>query len=55
LRCDGYLKPRDRVVLIVKGAGLKVPSALDHLDVPAVSTSIDGLMGTIGKVIEGFC
>jgi threonine synthase len=53
LLSSGYLKPRDRVVLIVTGGGLKVPSALDHFDVPAISTFIDGLMETIGKVIEG--
>ena len=52
LMSDAYLKPRDRVVLIITGAGLKVPSGLDHLDFPVISTSIDGLMGTIGKVIE---
>jgi len=46
------LKPRDRVVLIVTGAGLKVPSALDHLDLPVMSTSVESLTEAIGKVIE---
>jgi threonine synthase len=55
LLSDGYLKPEDRVVLIITGAGLKVPSALDDLDVPVISTAIDGLMESIGKVIEGSC
>jgi threonine synthase len=55
LLSNGYMKPSDRVVLIITGAGLKVPSALDHLDVPVISTSIGGLMEAIGKVIEGQC
>ncbi|UCD72304.1 MAG: threonine synthase [Syntrophobacterales bacterium] len=49
----GYLKPEDRIVLIITGAGLKIPSALDHLDVPIISTAVDGLMDAIGKVVEG--
>lgn len=52
---SGYLKPRDRVVLIVTGAGLKVASALDHLESTVISTSIDGLAESIGKVIESSC
>jgi threonine synthase len=43
LLSSGYLKPGDRVVLIVTGAGLKVPSALDHLDLPVMSTSVESL------------
>ena len=49
---NGYLKPEDRIVLLITGAGLKVPSALQHLDAPVISTSIDGLEDAIGKVIE---
>ncbi len=52
---NGYLKPRDRIVLVITGAGLKVPSSLNHLDVPVISTSIGGLTEAIGKVIEGPC
>lgn len=50
---NGYLKPEDRVVLIITGAGLKVPSALDHLDTPVISTSIGGLTDAIGRAVEG--
>jgi len=50
---NGYLKPDDRIVLIITGSGLKVPSALEHLDTPVTSTSIDGLTESIGKLIEG--
>jgi threonine synthase len=50
---NGYLKPDDKIVLIITGSGLKVPSALNHLDFPATSTSIDGLTEAIGKLIEG--
>ena len=49
---NGYVKPEDRTVLIITGAGVKVPSALDHLDFPVTSTSIDGLTEAIGKMIE---
>jgi threonine synthase len=49
---NGYLKPDDKIVLIITGSGLKVPSALDHLDFPVTSTSIDGLTEAIGKMIE---
>jgi threonine synthase len=50
---NGYLKPEDRIVLIITGSGLKVPSALDHLDFPVASTSIAGLTEAVGKLIEG--
>jgi threonine synthase len=50
---NGYLKPEDSIVLLITGAGLKVPSALQHLDAPAISTAINGLTDAIGKVIEG--
>jgi threonine synthase len=51
LMSSGYLKPKDRIVLIITGSGLKVPSALDHFDAPIISTSIGGLTDAIGKVI----
>jgi threonine synthase len=50
---SGYLKPKDRIVLIITGSGLKVHSALDHLDAPVTSTSIGGLTDAIGKVVGG--
>ena len=50
-----YLKPEDSIVLLITGAGLKVPSALEHLDTPVTSTSIAGLAEAIGKIIESPC
>ncbi len=55
LLSGGYLKTGDRIVLLITGAGLKVPSALDHLDFPVISTSIGGLTEAIGKIIESPC
>jgi threonine synthase len=48
---SGYLKSKDRIVLIITGSGLKVPSALDHFGAPIISTNIDGLSDAIGKMI----
>jgi len=54
VRCvEKGLIPRDaRVVTVVTGSGLKYPSVLKEFDYCPISTSLDGLAGTLRRLIE---